>query len=316
MDLIEALDAVNVKWRRGRDDTEIYMNCPFCSDSRFRLGVNLVTGRAGCFNDDCEWRGYGEFTFNKIQEALDTGVIEAKERKRKKKKRKHMDISLPDGFELLQSPNGHADHWNDKAWRFVRSRGVTSKQIEHKKIGYTVLDKYAYRIILPIRLSGKLVGFVGRDFIGNQDPKYKNSIGAKCIYNLPEKKKSTICLSEGAFDALAIERVSKHIGIDSGGLLGHSITDEQLHLLRHYDRLLLWMDPDEAGIEGLINIRKKIGNSIELGVILPEGFLDDKEFDTRDPSELEDNEIKRRLRNKLGFSESLQQRLQLRGSDE
>lgn len=314
MDLTEALEAANVEWRPGKNDDEIYINCPFCTDTRFRLGVNILTGMAHCFNDGCEWKSYGESTFKKLQEAIDTGDVEAKEGNRKRHKRMNGKVVLPEGFRLLNIDDD--SHWGKKAWKFVRNRGVSRDQIKHKKIGYTVIGSFAYRVIFPLYKSGILVGLVGRDFTGEQEPKYKNSTGAKYIYNLPEKQHSTICLSEGAFDTLAIETVAKKRSIDSGGLLGHSITDEQLHLLRHYKRIILWMDPDEAGIEGLVAIRKKVSSKVELGVVLPDGFFEYKDYDKRDPSELDNDEILERLALKVEFTEGLKQQLQLWSSDE
>jgi DNA primase len=307
MNLIDALEAAEIDYHQGRDDEEIFICCPFCYEQRFRLGVNVRSGLASCFNDGCGWKGYGEYTFNKLQEALDTGDIEAQQEKRKRKK-KHMELELPEGFELLVKVRHKEDSWFWRARDFVRKRGITSDQIRDNKIGYSLIGPMAYRVVFPVYLSGVLTGLVGRDFTGKQEPKYKNSVGAKCIYNLPEKKHSTCVLSESVITALVIEHASKKLGIDSLGLLGHSLKDDQVGLLKHYKRIVLWMDPDDAGVEGLISIRNKLKDKI-VKVILPKGMIEGDSFDKRDPDEMETSEIKSRLERAETFTESLVEKL-------
>ena len=308
MDLKEALNAAEIDYHNGSNEDEIWLCCPWCEDERFRLGVNVVTGATHCFN--CDEKAYGDYAFSKLQEALDTGDVEAKQEKRRKKKKRMEKLVLPDEFVAFAEHNGYEkDHWYNKARSFVRKRGVSSDQIEEKKIGYTLADPFAYRIIFPVYLSGILVGLVGRTFVDNVEPKYKNSIGAKCLYNLPEKKHSSVVLSEGVFDALVIERAAKKLSMDSVGLLGHSISDEQLKLLHHYKRIYVWLDPDKAGIEGLISIRNKIPSDRHLKVILPKGMLEGNGFDKRDPSEMDIEEISKRLERAESFTEELKLKL-------
>jgi DNA primase len=313
MDLIEALETAQIDFHAGRDDDEIYLCCPFCTDERFRLGVNVRTGYAQCFNDGCGFKAKHEYAFQKLQEALDTGEIEAKQERIKRKKRKMETLELPEGFAELLNPNVAGTYWLHKALTYVRKRGVTKDQIKEKHIGYTCTGTFAYRVIFPVYLSGVLVGIVGRDFTGKFDPVYKNSIGAKCIYNLPEKKHSTAVLSEAVFTSLAIERVSKKLGIDSLGLLGHSIKPDQVDLLHHYKRIIIWLDPDVAGMEGLVGKNsnskgiyhqlKEAGKTVK--VILPKGMLDGDSYDTRDPDEMESNEISKRLERAEAMSDGL-----------
>jgi DNA primase len=312
MDLIDALTAANIDYHPGRDETEIYLCCPMCNDERFRLGVNVQNGRAHCFNDGCEWSSRGEYTFRKLQEVLDTGEIEAQQERRKRKKKRMEKLDLPEGFILL-SETQYSDSGKEKAWAYVRKRGISSDQIKDKKIGYTSEGKYARRVIFPVYLNGTLVGFSGRDITGEQDPKYKNSIGSKCIYNLPEKKHSTCVLTESAIPALVVERVSHKMGIDSLGLLGHSLQDGQVSLLKHYRRVILWMDPDTAGVQGLVGTKteskgiyhklKEEGKSVK--VVLPKGMLDNDSYDERDPDEMDLHEIGRRLEHAENMNDSL-----------
>jgi len=314
MDLIDALQAAEIDYHPGRDDEEIFICCPWCGDERFRLGVNIQTGQAHCFNDGCEWSSRGDYTFRKLQEALDTGEIEAKQERRKRKKRRMEKLELPEGFDLLSSVGQQgSDHWAKKAWSFVRTRGITKEQIRDKHIGYTLHGPFKYRIVFPVYLNGVLRGLVGRDFTGKLEPKYKNSVGSKCLYNLPENKHSTCVLSESVIPALAIERSAKRLGIDSLGLLGHSLKDDQIDLLKHYKRVIVWLDPDQAGVQGIVGTRsdskgiyhqlRDAGKSVK--VILPKGMLENDSYDTRDPDEMDQHEISKRLEHAESMNDSL-----------
>lgn len=316
MDLIEALEAAEIEYRHGRDEDEIWLCCPFCEDQRFRFGVNVVSGKAHCFNDGCEWSGRGQYTFDRLKEKLDTGEIEGKQRRRKKKRRME-NITLPDGFRYLKPPDEDNYHWNKIAWGYIRKRGITRQQIRDKKIGFTTTDNYlSYRIIFPVYVNGKLVGLSGRDFTGKQDPPHKNSVGDKCLFNLPERKHSTCVLSEATISALAIEQAAEKMSMDSLGLLGHSLHDSQLDLLKHYKRVVLWLDPDVAGVDGLIGkngssgIYQKLrdaGKSVY--VVLPKGMLENKSYDERDPDELELHERKVRLENAIKMTDTVAEKL-------
>jgi len=311
MNLREALEAADIEVRNGATEEEIWMCCPFCvdrgetPDTRFRLGVNLRSGQAQCFN--CSWKARGDYTFSRLQQALSTGEIQAAQ-DLASKKRHHVRVHLPEDFEILQHPNRDTDHWNNLAYRYVRSRGVTDEQIKEHKIGYSVTHSndpgsdMAYRVIFPVYVHGKLKGLVGRDFTGKQEPTYKNSTGGKALYNVQDHPSKTVCLLEGVWDTLAVERAVRKQNIDANGLLGHDLTDDQLELLDGVKRVILWMDPDKAGVEGIIGkhnnggiYRKLKAKGISVYYIMPKGMIDGHHYDKRDPSEYDSHEIRKRI---------------------
>jgi hypothetical protein len=300
MDIKDALDAADIEYKPGSDDDEIFICCPFCMeegeqslDDRFRLGINIENGKANCFNCS-KHSGGGDYIFDELQRVLDTGEMEAK--RHRKKKRKKVKRMLPDGFQLLKHPSEDDDKYNNICWRYVRGRGVSENQIRDKKIGYTLIEKYHHRIIMPIYRHERLLGFVGRDFTDNSQLKYMNSEGEKLLYNIPDKACRSACLSEGAFDALVIERSSRKLSIDSLSVLGHTLTEPQLDMLIElgYKTLYFWFDPDSAGMKGIINNYNKFPKGIVPRIILPRGFEREGATDA-DPSELERNEITNRL---------------------
>lgn len=304
MDIREALEAAEIECRDGREDNEIFICCPFCLeegedslDTRFRLGVNIETGKAGCFNCGKRSSG-GDYIFDELQRVLDTGEMEASQKKKDKKhkKRKKVKVMLPEGFQLLVHPSENKDKYNNICWRYVRSRGVSENQVRDKKIGYTLIDEYHHRIIMPMYRHERLQGFVGRDFSNTSELKYKNSVGEKTLYNIPDRPCRSACLSEGPFDSLVIERSSKKLSIDSLSVLGHTLTDIQLGLLLElgYKTLYFWFDPDSAGMKGIIKNYNKFPKGVVPRIVLPRGFEREGAED-KDPSELERNEITNRL---------------------
>lgn len=310
MNIIEALEAAGIEVRPGKSSDEIWLCCPFCQekgespDTRFRLGINVRTGQGQCFN--CSWKGRGEYTFSKLQEALATGEIEAAQETRHKKRKHTEKARLPEDFERLYPLTG--DHWQKAAYRYVRSRRVSEHQIKHKKIGYSLVGDMAYRVVFPVYVGSHLKGLVGRDFTGKNEIPYRNSVGGKCLYNVQDKKSKTVCLFEGVFDTLVCEKPAHKLGIDVNGLLGHDLTDDQLELLDDYKTIILWMDPDAAGLKGLLNIPKKIPKDKILKTVLPTGFKHAGANDA-DPSELEDTVITRRLAHANRLTPELQLKL-------
>jgi Toprim domain-containing protein len=314
MNLQEALEAADIEVRPGASSEEIWMCCPFCTergesaDGRFRLGVNLRTGQGQCFN--CSWKGRGEYTFSQIQKSLATGEIEAAQELRHKKKHHKEKPYLPNDFERLRKPTnkgviGDTDYWNDKAYKYIRSRGVTEGQIDRKHIGYSLIGDMAYRAVFPVYVRGKLKGLVGRDITGKQEIPYRNSVGGKALYNVQDHPHKTVVLMEGIFDTLVAEKPARKIDMDVNGLLGHDLTDDQMELLEPYKTIILWLDPDEAGLKGLMKIPRKIPKDKIVKVVLPMGFKHPGASDT-DPSELEPTVIVKRLLHAKHLTEGLQ----------
>jgi len=314
MTLEEALDEFKIEYHKSGDDSEISICCPFCleegesEDTRFRLGINTQTGQAQCFN--CGKKsGGGDYIFNELQRIWESGDLENDHRKKTKKKKTKRPV-LPEDFQIVSPKN--KDHWNRKAYEYLRSRGVTKRQIKEKKIGYCVVDgHFHHRIVFPIYWKDKLQGLVGRDFTLKQSPPYKNSVGSKTLCNLPETPRKSIVLVEGLFDSLGVERSirKEDLEMDSAATLGHTLTGRQLKQLRKYKTIILWYDPDEAGIEGLLHDRKQIKELYprkKLKFIVPLTYYNK---DDSDPSDLSHRQRVKRLGRAKLFTDSWVSRL-------
>lgn len=317
MNLLEALDARGIEYRHhSSKENEILVCCPFCvergetQDTRFRLGVNYVEGVAHCFN--CGKRLRGDYMLEQLKEKLDTGEFNLAQETavRKDGLKKKIKPKLPDDFQLLTGLG--KTHWAQVAFKFVQQRGIADWQVKEKKIGYSMVGEFRYRIVVPVYYKGKLEGLVCRAFVRDLEPKYLNSLGEKVIYNVPDKTRKVAVLSEGAFDALGIERFTKTnyvLGVkaDSLAVLGHDLTPKQLKILEVYDDIVLWPDPDKAGVKGFNRMGLQLLSSgrWKVWMVVPK-LGNAVEYD---PSDLTTHEIGCKLRIVEPFTVELEQKL-------
>lgn len=224
--------------------------CPFCvtrgesADTRFRLGINTRENWANCFN--CDW-GARVAAVQKIlkqlalpvPDRLSTGAVEDARKK---------ETGLPEGFMLL---TGAPDDMPGDPMAYLLHRGLTVKQIKRAYIGVTYEGRFRYRVLFPVIWRGDYYGVVGRAFTDGHKPKYLNSYGDKCAYNVPDVCKEII-LSEGVFKALRLARAS---AMPSAALLGHKLTEEMVKQLRTTGvrTVYLWPDKDQAGTRGALD---------------------------------------------------------------
>lgn len=325
MELLDALEESKIPYLNSHTaEGEIFLCCPFCveegeesNDSRFRLGVNFKTGMMHCFN--CGKKSADpEFISVELERALELGTLaEAGKQGKKKEYKDQGPVKLPVDFvKLTKRIEKEDDYWGAKAWRYLHSRGVTPRQAKENKIGYCLADKkYGYRLVFPVYYKDKLKGLVCRDFSGRSRLKYKNSTGPKYLYIAqPVVGGTSIVLSEGVLDALAIKRgMGKSSQKDSGAVLGHVLTDEQLKQIRKakYREVIIWFDPDKAGVEGLAKVwgqLKTLKAVKSVKVVLPLTLLDEEDYD---PSDALGEEAKIRVKNAKEVSEPLIQRIKL-----
>jgi hypothetical protein len=254
---------LQVKRRDGEPD-EIWVCCPFCvdkghrPDQRFRLGVNLSTGKAHCFNCDYSSRkGLIDLLRKMGSSAMDLHI--SMDDFANVTNKKPSKVILPFGFEKLEDVDEN-DGVLGQARRYVKKRGISLRQLHEHEIGATVADDlYRYRVIFPIRRDKRLVGLVARDWTGTKDKKFINSSGNKSVYNADPAKYGTkmVVVSEGVVKALAIERAFTY-KVCSAALLGNRMSSEQEPQLAEFEEVVLFPDPDKAGMDGFLSVAAKL----------------------------------------------------------
>jgi len=315
MNLIEALTTNGVAFKPHQSrDGEIYLCCPFCverhesPDHRFRLSVNYLTGLGHCYN--CGWSSRDAVT--SLSYALKMGQLDAVANP-------HVSQARPDPTELPKEfvplydvDEGDMLLWNMK--KYLLERGVTQDQIEKKNIGCALEGRWAHSILFPVHYPEVgLCGWISRDITGNRKGvdgkllRYLNSDGVKKLYNVPcpVPKGSTIVLSEGIFKALAIERCfGPRQNWYSVSCQGHGVTNEQLPQLKGAKEIVMFCDPDYAGVNGFLSAAssfRHLFQNVSIAYPLPVYQAD----------ELPKDKIIDHLRNRRGYTVFLEQKLKV-----
>jgi len=118
-------------------------------------------------------------------------------------------------------------------------------------------SKVALTLLNP---QGEEIGWQVRNLLPNAVPKYithYNSIGCKGDPSWFHKTNKMLVITE---DYLSAYRVHKNTGLSSVALLRTSLSDRtlmQIHDL-NFENVVIWLDPDEAGIEGAKKAYKKL----------------------------------------------------------
>lgn len=289
------------------NENEFRICCPFCvsmgtsPDFRFRLGFNIESGLASCFN--CGWRsrkailelvkefGLGDEALEQVQ------VVHYTKQTRERSK----PVRLPEGFQLLSEIEEDDDLFGS-ARRYVNERGITLEQLERHEIGATVSDwRFGYRVIFPVRdKDEKLLGYTGRDWTGRRDPKYLLSEGNKSVYNArPDLYPARIVvLSEGVTKSLAIERAVRNM-ICSAAVFGHTLSDTQMGQLKGFEEVCLFPDPDTEGLKGFLAVGANIATQFsKVSMVWP--------WPEQQADEMTHGEIKKLICGRRPYSELLQ----------
>lgn len=313
---MEALEAQGIDYKKGSREFEYKICCPFCSDNRgeidteFKFGFNIQTGQGHCFHAGCN-QAFSRAALHAIIEKLELGeLVEIQKKVKEKRKTIIQEIQLPDGYERLRRPmnkkieGDDAEFYLKKAYRYAKFRGLTDEQIKEKKIGYAEWGEFKYRIIFPVIYRNKLYGVVGRDFTDSQMLKYKNSVGIKAIYNIPDNRAEEAVLTEGVLDALAIERAMEDKYVDSLAVLGASLSEQQLKMLSGYRKFYLWPDPDRGGVKSFLRMVPLLQDLGEVNWVFKDG-----EVKRTDPSDMSAEDIRFQLEQSKSYNIAVESRM-------
>ena len=134
-------------------------------------------------------------------------------------------------------------------------------------IGKYLRDKYNLKwcdasnriIITLLNNSNKYMGYIARSIETQSSCKSKNSKGMLCstFSSKYDKKTDELIIVEDAFSAMV---VGEHINTLS--LNGTSISD--YNIIFKYDKIGLWLDPDEAGVNATMKIYKQLHGKVKL----------------------------------------------------
>jgi len=214
-----------------------------------------------------------------------------------------VQIEMPPGFKLLSE--GIGTNLGERAIHYLESRGFDYLELDEEGFGYCnetskdpKWDYFGY-LIIPFKIDGTLRYYIGRDFLGHRDLRYKNppvaefKIGkSDLLFNQDALYiEDEVFLTEGWADA-------RTLGHEGSAYMGLKMSDEQIHIVRESSCKTLVFVPDIGFI------KQAAQNAFE--------FVEDKEIYILDlrrvakESEKDANEVgQARVRNLRRISEPL-----------
>jgi DNA primase len=178
---------------------------------------------------------------------------------------------------------------------YLKSRGINEESMSHFGLGYSASMNM---VITPVHSpDGTPIGLVGRSIEGKSFKNSTNLPKSKTLFNIHRAKKigDHVIVVESNFDAIRVHQAGfPNVVATLGGFL----SAEQQHLLnRHFNRITIMTDADQAGrelgrsITSKLKFKDLLWSSYEYGKIYPHG--------AKDAGDLTDEEIKACIKNSV-----------------
>jgi DNA primase len=181
--------------------------------------------------------------------------------------------------------------------RLIDRGDIENHGIGYIDQGYVGISEFKKRLIIPIKdRDGKIVSVEGRDVTRSQEKKCiypKNSkIGLSIFdYNNLDPEKTTIFV-EGVMDVLRVKKVVPNLQVTT--YFGIMLSKKQIEIVKTFKDVILMMDSDRGGREGINNFMKIYENDFYIAML-----------EKGDPGESSEDEILKALSNKKVISEFL-----------
>jgi len=144
--------------------------------------------------------------------------------------------------------------WPTAPKKYLLDRGVTEVQVDRWMLGYASRGRLAGRIVLPvIDASGSPRSYAARTYIDSdvrylaprpeEAPDYDSVFGENTWPSVLDRR--LLIVSEGAFDALAVERANPFFSV--GALDGSNVSPQQVLKLASFPTVAILTDDDLAG---------------------------------------------------------------------
>lgn len=242
---------------RGRDRGVLVFDCPLCQDSRGRGWASAPGFVVGCFNAGCVANGRddrlegGAVEFVRLLEGLrsrgEAWAFLHREYPRRSWRRSVQAVEYQD---FVRYPKDVRWLWSaaspimHEAMVFARHQwGVSGSDLQRWGVGLCVSGRYAWRLVIPLVMGARPVGFQARTF-RNGEPKYlfarsgpPNDSSAECgrpasacLFNYDVVREGEdLVLVEGAGDVMGWSE--RGDGTPTIALLGQAMTPEKLALI-------------------------------------------------------------------------------------
>lgn len=179
---------------------------------------------------------------------------------------RNINDELINQFEIGLAP------LKNKLLHFMKQRNYNEHQLlkaglikEHKSY---FIDNFIDRIIFPIKdAEGNIIGFSGRVYHLDQEPKYFNTTETvvfkknRLLYNFSNAKKMirkdlNLIIVEGFLDVIALATININNVV---AIMGTNFSSEHLKEIQKVTKeIILFFDGDEAGVKATINSCKNL----------------------------------------------------------
>jgi DNA primase len=166
----------------------------------------------------------------------------------------------------------------DSSHPYLSHRGITRETAEYFGVGFfSGKGSMSGRIVIPIHnAAGDLVAYAGRALDEAVEPRYKFPAGFNKsleLFNLHRAiengSRGVVIVVEGFFDAMKIYQAGFPSVV---ALMGSSLSDVQAEKLGGFDKALLMLDADEAGVEATPKIIAQVARHLLVRVAaVPQG---------------------------------------------
>ncbi len=254
-----------LKTTASLDRGYINIHCPFCgdTDNSFHLGLHK-SGRWTCYRDPIGHKGSDprriimrligcnrdqadSYVTDDVVELSDFDEASSEFMQNDNEPEQHGQLDFPDGFRSLTSPKGRAKiYWN----YLIDKRGFKSsdapKVTDRYDLHYCDKGMWRGRIIIPIKVGGKLLSWTGRTVYDIEELRYRSLSHKKDAeprglinvrdllfnYDNATKKHHRVCvIVEGPLDVMKVDYYGHRHGVCAVGTFGTGIREAQLDLL-------------------------------------------------------------------------------------
>lgn len=267
---------------------EVHIDCPFCGDdTKAHLYINTGKHLFHCFRGDhkinipklvalTEKISYAE-ALKRVSEDESEQLIDYQDLRTFLNETFYSDKPEEQVDELpeIKPPSFYFDLTTQRSVltedyeAYLASRNVGPDLIAKYRIGCCVEGLYRKRVVFPIHVDGRLVGYQARDITGKAEPKVLNSPAfprSKCLFNYEEALNyDEVVVVEGIFGAI-------HVGNRAVASFGKQISPAQRDLLEEFDRIVLLLDSD--ALVDAIYQAKQFCNPETYVAVLPYGQPD------------------------------------------
>ena len=184
---------------------------------------------------------------------------------------------------------------SDKAKAYFKSRGIETQALKDFFLGYSEnMDMVTVPVHSP---DGLPIGIVGRSVEGKSFKNSTNLPKSKTLFNIHRAKRigAHVIVVESSFDAIRVHQAGfPNVVATLGGFLS---TEQQNLLNRHFNKITIMTDADQAGRE----LGKSIVNKLKFKDLLWASYEYGKIYphDAKDAGDMTDEEIKTCIKNSV-----------------